>query len=79
MIRFVSDYQEGCIPEILGKLAEFNKEQNVGYGLDAHTLNAANLIKNACKAPNSFVHFVAGGTLANRIVISSCQIGRAHV
>ena len=45
MIRFDSDYTEGCIPEILTALTNTNDEQTIGYGKDNHCFNAANLIK----------------------------------
>ena len=41
MIRFDSDYTEGCIPEILTALTNSNDEQTIGYGKDNHCLNAA--------------------------------------
>ena len=36
MIRFDSDYTEGCIPEILTALTNTNDEQTIGYGKDIH-------------------------------------------
>ena len=35
MIRFDSDYTEGCIPEILAALTNTNDEQTIGYGKDS--------------------------------------------
>ena len=49
MIRFDSDYTEGCIPEILTALTNTNDEQTIGYGKDNHCVNAANLIKQTIK------------------------------
>ena len=54
MIRFDSDYTEGCIPEILTALTNSNDEQTIGYGKDDHCLNAAKLIKQAIK---QIIHF----------------------
>ena len=71
MIRFDSDYTEGCIPEILQALAESNDEQTIGYGEDPHCDNARNLIRQAVNRPDADVHFLVGGTQANVTVISS--------
>ncbi len=71
MIRFDCDYLEGAHPLILKKLYETNMEQTIGYGCDPHCERAINLIKNACKAPESNVHFLVGGTQTNTIVISA--------
>ncbi|MBQ7408545.1 MAG: low specificity L-threonine aldolase [Clostridia bacterium] len=69
MILFVNDYQEGCLPEILQKLTCFNMQSNVGYGLDGHCENAISIIKSMVKTQCD-VHFIAGGTLTNKTVIS---------
>lgn len=76
MIRFDCDYLEGAHPRIIQKLIETNMEQTAGYGCDPHCDRAAELIKNACKAPESDVHFLVGGTQTNTTVISS--ILRVH-
>ncbi len=71
MIRFNSDYTEGCHPAILERLTETNMEQTSGYGTDEHCRHAAKLIKEACHAPNAEVHFLVGGTQTNVMVITS--------
>lgn len=71
MIRFDCDYLEGTHPLILKKLTETNMEQTIGYGCDPHCVRAANLIKEACKTPESDVHFLVGGTQTNTTVISA--------
>lgn len=71
MIRFESDYSEGCIPEILTALAKTNTEQTPGYGVDKHCNNARKLIQKACHNTNVDVHFLVGGTQANATVIAS--------
>ena len=45
MIRFDSDYTEGCIPEILQALNSTNDEQTIGYMEDPHCANARRLIQ----------------------------------
>lgn len=71
MIRFNSDYTEGCHPAILEKLAATNMEQTEGYGEDAYCKEAAEKIKKACRAPEADVHFLVGGTQTNVTVISA--------
>lgn len=71
MIRFDSDYIEGCIPEILQALNETNEEQTIGYGVDPHCEHARELIRKAVDNENADVHFLVGGTQANVTVISS--------
>lgn len=71
MIRFNSDYTEGCHPAILERLTETNMEQTAGYGMDEHCVRAAELIKDACNAPKAEVHFLVGGTQTNVTVITS--------
>lgn len=68
---FKNDYSEGCHPNILKALMETNLQQQVGYGLDEYSLEAAQLIQSKIKRPSSTVHFVSGGTQANAIVISA--------
>ncbi len=71
MIRFDSDYTEGCIPEILTALQETNAEQTVGYGKDPHCEHARHLIQEAIHNNHADVHFLVGGTQTNVTVISS--------
>lgn len=71
MIQFQCDYNEGAHPEIMKHLLDTNMEQTVGYGMDQHCENARKAIKEACKAPNSEVHFLVGGTQTNTTVIAA--------
>ena len=71
MKLFINDYQEGCLPEILQKLYDNNYVANSGYGTDKVCDNARGLIKKAVNREDVDVHFIAGGTLTNKIVISS--------
>ena len=74
MIRFDSDYTEGCIPEILTALTNSNDEQTIGYGKDDHCLNAAKLIKQVIKHDDADIHFMVGGTQTNIAVITAEQV-----
>ncbi len=69
MIYFDSDYMAGAHPQVMQALVESNLEQTTGYGSDAHTAQAAALIRQACDAPQSRVHFLVGGTQTNATVI----------
>ncbi len=71
MIRFNSDYSEGAHPKILERLAETNFEQTPGYGEDVYCMQAAQLIREKCQAPEADVHFLVGGTQTNTTVIAS--------
>ena len=71
MIRFNSDYTEGCHPAILERLTETNMEQTAGYGEDEYCKKAENLIRQACGAPEADVHFLVGGTQTNVTVITA--------
>ena len=71
MILFQSDYTEGACLEIMSRLLETNMEQTPGYSEDEHCSRAAKLIQEACKAPDSKVHFLVGGTQTNMTVIGA--------
>lgn len=71
MIRFDTDYTHGAHPRILQRLAETNLEQTIGYGEDEYCRQAADRIREACKAPGAAVHFLVGGTQTNTTVIAS--------
>ena len=89
MILFQSDYTEGACPEIMERMLATNMEQTPGYGEDEHCKRAARLIQKACKAPDSKVHFLVGGTQTNMTVIGaalrpyqgvlSAETGHIHV
>ena len=67
---FENDYSEIAHPNILSAISKYSNEQNVGYVLDKHSINAKNQIKTIFGIPNSEVFFVGGGTQANMVVIS---------
>lgn len=71
MIYFQCDYAEGGHPSILKRLAETNLEQTPGYMTDVYCENARKLIREAVGRSDADVHFIAGGTQTNLIVISS--------
>ena len=71
MIRFNSDYTEGCHTAILEKLVETNMEQTAGYGEDEYCGQARELIRKACGDERVDVRFLVGGTQTNVTVISA--------
>jgi len=71
MIRFNCDYSEGAHPLVLEKLAQTNLEQLPGYGADLYCMQAAQLIKDLCHAPEAAVHFISGGTQTNLTVLAA--------
>lgn len=71
MLRFDSDYMEGCVPEILRRLSEINFEKNSGYGTDTICESAKEKIRKACSCPDAEIYFLVGGTQANSTVIDA--------
>jgi len=70
-IGFRDDYSEGAHPRLLQALTSASAEQNAGYGLDRHSLRAADLIRARLGGVDADVHFLSGGTQANLLAISS--------
>lgn len=77
MIRasFESDYNNGCLPEILRRLSETNDEKASGYGFDPYTERAKKRIRKACDMTEAEVHFLVGGTQTNATAINSLLQG----
>ena len=71
MLSFECDYNIGAHPLVLQKLIETNMTPQPGYGEDEYTASAKQKIKATCGRENLDVHFLAGGTQTNRIVIDS--------
>ncbi len=71
MYSFVNDYSEGAHPKVLEHLVKFNLEGNIGYGLDHHSVSAAQSIKRWIGREDLDIHFLPGGTITNLLVISA--------
>ena len=71
MLFFRNDYGQGCIPEIMELLNNTNLNSFVGYGEDDLCLQAKSLIQSKMIAHDVDIHFISGGTLTNKTVISS--------
>lgn len=70
---FLDDYSEGAHPDILSALSESNYVQQAAYGEDTYSTDATNRIKaHLGDSFNGAIHYVASGTMANIVAISSC-------
>lgn len=68
---FKDDYSEGAHPRILEALSSTNLQQESGYGEDSFSQLAKALIKERIGKSKAEVYFVAGGTQANLVCLSS--------
>ncbi len=68
---FRNDYSEGAHPRLLEALAQAGRKQSAGYGLDRHSLRAAQLIRERIRRHDADVHFLAGGTQVNLTAIAA--------
>ena len=71
MIRFDCDYTQSAHQKILDRLSVSSTEQHAGYGKDGCCQRAAELVREACAAPDAAVHFMVGGTQANTTILSA--------
>lgn len=70
-LHFDTDYMEGAHPAVMQRLVETNLEHTVGYGSDEYSVQARELIRKACGAPDAFVQFLVGGTQTNATVLDA--------
>jgi len=68
---FVCDYEEGAHPAILARLQETNWCKAAGYGLDEYSESARARIREAIGCPDAEIHFLAGGTQVNAVMIDA--------
>ncbi|WP_320046446.1 low specificity L-threonine aldolase [uncultured Ilyobacter sp.] len=68
---FKNDYSEGAHPTILNAMISANMDQHDGYGEDSYSKEAVEILREKINNQNVDIHFVAGGTQANLVVISS--------
>lgn len=69
MINFRNDYSDIAHEHILERLYKIRYEKNIGYGLDFRTEKAKAMIQKQLSIPVD-IHFLAGGTITNKTVIS---------
>ena len=70
MYNFKNDYCYIGHENILNALLKYQDEANGVYGLDKHSENAKELIKKHLGNDNVDIHFLVGGTIVNKTVIS---------
>ncbi|MBR6503429.1 MAG: aminotransferase class V-fold PLP-dependent enzyme, partial [Firmicutes bacterium] len=70
-LTFCSDYMAGAHPKVMEALNETNLMNTAGYGTDPISEHARNRIREACKAPEAEIFFLAGGTQTNATVITA--------
>jgi len=70
MYSFKNDYSELCHPKLLDSLIKNNTLQHTGYGLDEYSIKAATAIESLLNK-KADIHFLAGGTQTNMVLISS--------
>lgn len=70
MYKFMNDYNMGCHPRILERLANENSRQFDGYGEDEVSEGARLLIKELLKNENCDIHFMPAGTHTNLTAIA---------
>lgn len=68
---FRDDYSEGAHARILEALSRANMQQEGAYGTDTFSVETEELINSIISQPKAKVHFVATGTQANLICLSS--------
>ena len=71
MLYFRNDYGAGAHPAVLNALSRTNLELTAGYGTDEYCRRAADIIRGLCRAPEAAVHFLVGGTQANKTAIAA--------
>ena len=69
--QFTNDYSYLAHPRILKALEKYSNEHNIAYGLDKHSFNASNYIKDIFDVPHASIHYLVGGTQTNMVLISS--------
>jgi len=70
MYLFDNDYSEGAHPNILKAIVTANLDQTLGYGEDAYTKKAQDMIRELVASKDADVYFITGGTLTNIVVLS---------
>ena len=71
MLFFRNDYSDGAHPSVMEALCRTNLELTAGYGMDPYCREAEDTIRDLCAAPSAAVHFIVGGTHANKTAIGA--------
>ena len=78
MLFFRNDYSNGAHPQVMEALCRTNLELTVGYGLDPYCRQAEEMIRRLCNCPQAQVHFLAGGTQANKTALGGGIVIKNH-
>lgn len=70
MINFKNDYSQIAHQSIIEALTKYQNESNNGYGLDQHSQHATTLIKTLLGNNDVEIHYMVGGTSANKTVLT---------
>jgi len=68
---FRNDYSELAHPQVLKALSTAGYTQLDGYGNDKHTKKTIEILRKKIGNPTAEIHFIAGGTHANLVTMSS--------
>ncbi len=71
MLFFRNDYGNGAHPAVMDALCKTNLELTVGYGMDDYCQKATDIIRNLTSCPAADVHYIVGGTQANKLLIGA--------
>lgn len=71
MLFFRNDYSNGAHPQVMQALCDTNLELTVGYGMDSYCEKATALIRQLCACPHADVHYIVGGTQANKTALGA--------
>ena len=71
MLFFKNDYSNGAHPAVMEALCKTNLELTVGYGVDHYCQRSNEIIRALCHAPEADVHYLVGGTQANKTAIGA--------
>ena len=71
MLFFRNDYSNGAHPLVMEALCKTNLELTAGYGVDPYCQAAADRIRRLCACDEAEVHFIVGGTQANKTAIGA--------
>jgi threonine aldolase len=70
MYNFKNDYNFIAHKNILEALLKYQDEPQNSYGLDVHSESAKKIISSYFPNVNADIHFIVGGTMVNKTVIS---------
>ena len=71
MLFFRNDYSNGAHPKVLEALCQTNLELTIGYGEDHYCQKASDRIRFLCRCPQAQVHYLVGGTQANKVALGA--------